>query len=37
MEEAFWVVMVYAYVIGVLCVVGFGLARMFGGFHRHQH
>jgi hypothetical protein len=37
MEEAFWAVVVYAYVVGVLAVVGFGVARMFGGFHRPQH
>jgi hypothetical protein len=37
MEEAFWAIVVYAYVVGVLLVIGFGAARMFGGFHGHQH
>lgn len=37
MEEAFWTVVVYAYVVGVLAVVAVGTARMFGGFHRPGH
>jgi hypothetical protein len=37
MEQAFWVVIVYAYVFGVLGFVGFAIVRMFGGFHHHQH
>lgn len=36
MESAFWAIVVYAVVIAVYAVVGFGLVRMFGGFHgRH--
>ena len=37
MESAFWAIVVYAYVIAVLAVVGFGAVRLFGGFHRHVH
>lgn len=37
MESTFWAIVVYAYVVGVLAVVGFGVVRMFGGFHRHGH
>lgn len=37
MEEVFWAIVVYTYVVGVLAVVGVGIVRMFGGFHRHQH
>jgi hypothetical protein len=37
METAFWTIVVYAFVVGVLAVVGFGIIRMFGGFHRHVH
>ena len=35
MEETFWAIVVYAFVAGVLGVVGFATVRMFGGFHRH--
>ncbi len=24
-------------VVAIVCVAGFALGRMFGGFHRHQH
>ena len=34
MEETFWAIIVYAFVAGVLGVVGFATVRMFGGFHR---
>jgi hypothetical protein len=35
--EAFWTIVVFAYVAGVLAVVGYALARMFTGPHRHLH
>ena len=35
--EAFWAIVVFAYVIGVRAVAGFAVVRMFGGFHRHVH
>jgi hypothetical protein len=37
MESALWAIVVYSYVVGVLAVVGFGVVRMFGGFHPHGH
>lgn len=37
MEAAFWAIVVYAFVVGVLAVLGFGIVRMFGGFHRQGH
>lgn len=37
MESTFWAIVVYAYVAGVLAVVGYAVVRMFGGFHRHGH
>ena len=32
--SAFWTTVVYAYVLGTLAAVMYGLYRMFGGGHR---
>jgi hypothetical protein len=35
--NVFWIIVVYAFVIGTLGAVAFGLLKMFGGGPRPQH
>jgi hypothetical protein len=37
MEEVFWTIVVYAFVVGVLATAAYSTYRIFGGGHRHQH
>ena len=37
MEEVFWTLVVYVFVVGTLATVAFALARMFGLGHDRHH
>jgi hypothetical protein len=37
MEEVFWTIVVYAFVVGVLTTVVFATLSIFGVGHHHQH